>query len=91
MGLLEQGSGVGFLARFGVDGRAFDGGAGNGLAIVGRDGLRQRLDLVGLTGVGRVAVGKLIDPDQGQQPEDHKAQGDPWVHAHTPGPQPART
>lgn len=64
MGLLEQGAGVGFLPSVNADGGAFDGGTGHGLAIVGRNGLSQRLDLGGLAGVLSVPRGELIDPDQ---------------------------
>ena len=90
MGLLEQSVGVGFLARLSAHGSALDRGAGGGLEVVGRDGLGQRLDLGGLIGVVRVAGGELIDPYQGQQPQQHQAETDAGIHAQTPKPQPAR-
>lgn len=82
---------MGFLPRLGAHGFALDHGAGGGFGVVGFDGLHQRLDLGGFVGVVLVLGGELIDPDQGQQPQHHQAEGDAGVHTHIPSPQPART
>lgn len=91
MFLLEQGAGMGFLARLGAHGLALDHVAGDGRRVVGGDGLHQRRDLGRFVGVVLVAAGELIDPDQRQQPQHHQAEGDARVHAQLPRPQPART
>lgn len=79
------------LARFGADGHALNDAHRHGCFVVPLDGMLQWLDLRRIGGVVRVPGGELIDPHQGEQPENNQAEGDARIHEQTPSPQPART